>query len=398
MTQFSSIRWFILLLCTLTVIVVYTVPTLVLPVLFAEIAAELDLDIVQLGIAWGSISLSSMVVGLFGGAIGDRLGSQRMLSLACLLTGLLGMLRGLAPNYGLLLATFMLYGLVAPSLTPNLHKTGAYFFPSQRGISTSVIALGFAFSLFVGSRYTATWLSPLVGGWRNVLFLFGGFGILFAAIWHFVVPDNILPPPTDRERPFFDAIFSSLGHVLKIRQVWIVGLASALFWACFRGFSGYTPLYLRGLGWDAATADAALSTFFLSSMLLTLPLGFLSERVGTRRPFLVAAMLASGGGVLLLGVGNEAWFVTALFVSGLMFDAFMAIHQAEVLSFKGVGAYAGSALGLLVMFREAGGFLSPPIGNWLASQFGANIPFFFWGTMGLLAAGVFLLLPKKSPM
>ncbi|MEM7113598.1 MAG: MFS transporter [Chloroflexota bacterium] len=397
MNQSPATRWLILALCTLIVIVVYTIPALMLPVLFAEIAADLNLDIVQLGIAWGSISLSSIVVGLFGGAIGDRLGSHRMVALACLLIGLLGILRGFAPNYTLLLVTFMLFGLVAPSLPPNLHKAGAHFFPTQRGVSTSIISIGFAFALFIGSRYTATWLSPLVGGWRNVMFLFGGFGILFAAIWFFLVPASIMPQPSNQERPFFEAIFSSLRRVLQAREMWIVGLGSTLFWACFRGFAGYTPLYLRGLGWDAADADAALSTFFLSSMLLALPLTIWSERIGTRRPFLVVAMLTAGGGILSLGLGNERWVVVALVVAGLMFDAFMAIHQAEVLSLDGLGAYAGSALGLLVMFREVGGFLSPPFGNWLASQFGASVPFFFWGSMGLLAGAVFLLLPQKSP-
>ena len=79
MTPSNPIRWSILMLCVLTVIIVYTVPTILLPVLFAEIAVDLDLDIVQLGIAWGSLSLSSIFVGLFGGAIGDRLGSHKLL-------------------------------------------------------------------------------------------------------------------------------------------------------------------------------------------------------------------------------------------------------------------------------------------------------------------------------
>ncbi len=272
-------RWLILSLCALTVIIAYTVPTIMLPVLFAEIAGELELDIVQLGVAWGSISLSSIVVGLFGGAIGDRLGSRKMLGMACILAGVLGMLRSFAPNYVVLVGTFMLYGLVAPSIPPNLHKAGACLFPNQRGISTGTISLGFAFALFMGSRYTATWISPLVGGWRNVLLWFGGATILFGLIWLFAVPNERLPQPANMERPFFEAVFSSLRHVLRVREMWIVGIASLLFWACFRGFAGYTPLYLRGLGWSAAEADNALSTYFLASMILALPLTYCDCRI-----------------------------------------------------------------------------------------------------------------------
>ena len=103
-------RWGVLLLCTLTVLIPFTIPSLLLPVLFAEMAADLDLNILQLGFAWGSISLASLFVGLFGGALGDRFGSRLTLGVACILIGILGALRGLAPNYILLLVTFMLYG------------------------------------------------------------------------------------------------------------------------------------------------------------------------------------------------------------------------------------------------------------------------------------------------
>ena len=98
---------------------------------------------------------------------------------------------------------------------------------------------------------------------------------------------------------------------------------------------------------------------------------------------------------MLLGFGNEAWIIPGLVIAGLMFDAFMAIHQAAVLDLKGVGVFAGSALGLLVMYREIGGVFSPPIGNWLA-QYGEAVPFFFWGGMGLLAAVAFIFLPKRA--
>ncbi len=391
----SATGWLILALCTLTTIFVYAIPTLALPVLFGEIAAELNLDVFQLGVAWGAISLSAMLVGLFGGAIGDRFGSKRTLGVVCLLIGILGALRGFSSSYIMLVGTFMLYGLVAPSLPPNLHKTGAYFFPQRRGIATGTISLGFAFALFLGVRYTATWLSPLAGGWRNVLFLFGIFGVLIGTIWLGLVPDKILPQPSTTDRPFWGAIFDSLRHVVKVRELWIIGLAAMLFWACYRGFTGYTPIYLRGLGWDAAAADQALSNFFLSSLILAMPLIFLAEWSGKRRPFLMLAVLTMGSGIILLGSGSQARIGIGLIIGGVMFDAFMALHQAEVLDLKGIGVYAGSALGVLVMFREAGGFLSPPIGNWLA-QFGANIPFYFWGGLAVLAAILFLFLPSKS--
>ena len=79
-----------------------------------------------------------------------------------------------------------------------------------------------------------------------------------------------------------------------------------------------------------------------------------------------------------------------------MFDAFMAIHQANVLEVGGIGgAMAGTALGFVATLRDLGGFIGPPIGNALAEQNPAA-PFVFWGIMGLVGVVVYSFLPRKS--
>ncbi len=390
-------RWAILALCALTIILAFTMPTLMLPVLFAEMAEELDLTILQLGVAWGSISLSGIVISLFGGALGDRFGSKKTLAVACLLMGILGALRGLSSNYITLIATFMLYSLVAPAIPPNLHKAGAYLFPESKGISTGVISTGFAFSLFLGSRFLATWVSPTLGGWRNTLFMFGAIGIVFGLIWLFAVPDGVLPQPAGRDKPFFSGIFSGINRVIRVRELMIISAGSLLFWGCYRGFTGYVPIYLRNLGWDAVKADSALSNYFLASLIFALPIVYLAEKWGQRKPLLILAMLLNGVGVILIGTGNEFWIIVGLIAGGIMFDAYMALHQAEVLDLTGIGPFVGSALGILGVSREIGGLFSPPFGNWL-SQFGDTAPFFFWGGLGLVAALVYMILPKRKPV
>ena len=387
-------RWSVLMLCALTIIVVYTVPALMLPVLFAEIAAELNLDFVQLGIVWGSLSLSSLLIGLVGGALSDRWGSRISLVLICGLIALFGALRGFANSYLTLVTSMLLFGLVAPALPAVLHKTGAYLFSNQRSISTVTISTGFALSLFLGSRYTATWLSPALGGWRNVLFAFSALGLLFAVIWIFI-PKPYLAPPINQDEPLFPSLIKAVRHILKIREVWTIGIASLLYWGCVRGFIGYTPLYLRELGWSAETADSALSLFFLASLVFAIPSTFLSDHFGLRKTLLIGASGLAGLGIMFLGAGSGTLVYIGVIAAGALFDSYMANHQAALLDLKGVSVYTGSALGLIIMFRELGGFISPPIGNWLA-QFGLGTPFYFWGSLGIMAAVVYLFLPKPA--
>ena len=388
-TKANGSGWFILGICVLTVVMVYTVPTVLLPLLFAEISAELNLDIVQLGIVWGSTSLSSMVIGLVGGSLGDRFGSKRTLIVLCILLAAMGLLRSYANSYQTLVATMLLYGLIAPAIPPNLHKAGAFCFPDRRGISTVTISTGFAFALFVGSRYTATGLSPMLGGWRAVLQFFSLMALLFSVVW-LLVPNRFLPQPSKDDSPFFKAVFGSVQHVLRVREVWIIGFGSLLFWGAVRGFLGYAPLYLRNTGWEPSAADSTISLFFLASLFAAIPSTILAERMGTRRPLMIVAMLLTGVGIALIGSGNATLLTIGVIGAGLLFDSYMGNHQAAVLDLKGIGVYAGSALGTLVMFREAGGFIGPPIGNWLA-QFGDGVPFIFWGMMGLIAALIYAM-------
>src|SRR5688500_16117025 len=91
-------RWLVLGWCTLTAMFAFAIPTLALPVLFFEMAADLDLDILQLGSVWGTMSLTAMVIGLVGGTLGDRFGTRRTIGVACLLTGMFGALRGVVPS------------------------------------------------------------------------------------------------------------------------------------------------------------------------------------------------------------------------------------------------------------------------------------------------------------
>ena len=66
-------------------------------------------------------------------------------------------------------------------------------------------------------------------------------------------------------------------------------------------------------------------------------------------------------------------------------------------------AYRCPGIGRIVVFCRpqgpktvaVGGFVSPPIGNWLAESNPAA-PFVFWAIMGLLGAAILTRLPKRS--
>ena len=94
-----------------------------MPVLFEEIAEELRLSLVQIGLVWGIGALAGTLTGLLAGAISDRYGVRRTLYVACLMVALAGALRGLANDLVTLVATVFLFGLATPFIAMNITKT-----------------------------------------------------------------------------------------------------------------------------------------------------------------------------------------------------------------------------------------------------------------------------------
>ena len=86
-------------LVVLTNMLVVAMPSMGMSVLAKEIAQDLDLDLVQVGIVWGIGSLPAILTNLLGGAIGDKVGAKRVLIVSTLLAGLLGAARGLAFDF-----------------------------------------------------------------------------------------------------------------------------------------------------------------------------------------------------------------------------------------------------------------------------------------------------------
>jgi MFS family permease len=179
--------------------------------------------------------------------------------------------------------------------------------------------------------------------------------------------------------------------------VWILGIGSLGMNACIMGFSAYLPTYLKAIGWANLDADRALSAFFLTSLTAVIPLSILSDRLRLRRGFLIFAALILSLGIGSLSVVDDALIVPVIALTGFVFDTFMAILNASVLEVEGVShVYAGTAIGFATMIRNLGGAFSPAVGNSLTT-IGLNIPFLFWGGMGLFAVVMFAFLLKAKP-
>jgi MFS family permease len=393
----TNYRWYILILAALTATFVSAAPMMCMPVLFDEIARELDLSLVQVGLVWGIGALAGTLTGMVAGAISDRLGARRALYISCMLAGPVGALRGFADDLVTLAATVFLLGLVMPMVMMSITKTcGLWFSRRQLGLANGIVAMGIALGFMVSSLISATTLSPWLGGWRNVLFFYSGIAMTFSVPWYLSQPSR-----NDVEVSVGKAGISlrqTIAHVIQIRNVWLMGLVLLGIGGCVDGTTGYLPLYLRGLGWPDATADGVLSTFSAASMVFVLPIALWSDRLITRKRVLMVAALILITGVGLLSVvdGEAVW--GAVSIAGLIRDGFMAVFMTMLIETEGVGTtYMGTAMGLVMFFSGMGRLLAPPLGNSLAYKAPA-LPFVFWASLAVVGFLALLLVREGKAL
>jgi MFS family permease len=388
-------RWYVLGLGAVINLIVFAMGTTCMPVLFSEIADELGLNVVQLGAVWGFSSIASIFSIVTAGFLADRFGAKRILFIACMIAGVFGATRGLSNSFGSLIVTSLLFGLAAEAVPVIVIKNaGLWFHDKDLGTAQSIITAMVGVGMMLGAMISATWLSPLLGGWRNVLYFYGALSVIAGFVWLLTVPE---PPITQTSsNAAVRSPRQALGHLLRIKSVWLIAIGMMGFAGGNKGLTGYLPLYLRDIGWTAAAADGALAVYNAAGAILAIPLALLSDKLGLRKPVLIPGLVITVISVGLFGAvtGPAVWLLAV--VAGAARDMIWALAATMTVETEGIGpAYAGAAVGTVHTFTRIGYTYAPPAGNAFAS-IQSGLPFVFWAGMSMIAVFAFLFVREKG--
>ncbi|OGO19918.1 MAG: hypothetical protein A2144_12790 [Chloroflexi bacterium RBG_16_50_9] len=357
--------------------------------LFQEISDDLGLNLVQIGWVWGITGLAGLFAAIPAGLFSDKFGVTRTLFFACLLQGIFSALRGTAGGFISLTTIVFFFGLFGVPMSFTTHQAaGKWFSGRQLGFANGVLAMGMGFGVTVGSMVNATLLSPLFGGWRNLMFVYGAIAVIISLLWFKARRSppgqgEVVKPPN--KVPFREA----LSHVIRIRALWLIAVAYMFIVGFGNGIIGYLPLYLRSIGWTAVSADGALATMSAASVVGVVPMAMLSDKIGLRKGIISMTILLSiiGGGLLAAFAGPTVWLSAAMI--GLVREGVSAILITMIMETEGVGAaYSGTALGVSMSLAFLGNFLGPPIGNRLA-VINPSFAFIFWSGLAVVALIIF---------
>jgi MFS family permease len=391
-------RWYVLILSALTFAFSVGMQQICMSVLFKEISEELGLNLVEIGVIWGIPALAGLFFVFIGGLLSDRYGAKRVMGIACILAGLAGALRGVAGDFTSLVVFTFFMGMALWVIPSSVFKTNAAWFSGRPlVIANSAVSAGMGLGLTVGALTSAAILSPLLGGWQNVVFLYGGISVIFGLLWLLTVREADLPGSADSKGGV--PLRQSISRVFPIKSLWFIGLTLLGYTGCIQGMTGYLPTYLRNIGWTVARADGTLAAFTAVSALGAVPLALLAYKLGLKKAVLFPALLVAIVGMALLPLVDGVMVCVLVILIGVSRDGFMAILLTMSTETEGIGVvYAATAMGLAQTVLNIGSLISPPLGNSLADP--ANpaspFPFFVWAAFGLLALVAFIFVKETG--
>jgi predicted MFS family arabinose efflux permease len=399
--QNPNYGWYILLLTGLTYAIIAGINRLCMPVLFTEVKHDLGLSVTQIGFIWGMDPLAGVFVGLPAGLLADRFGIKKTLTVLCILARIFGAIRGFSTSFLTLSATMFLFGLMsaaAPAIIPKV--TAEWFNDKRLALANALLNVMWSLGSMFATITTATYFSPLLGGWKHVLFAFGAPAVLLGLLWLFTgrEPDRSqhASEKTSIRVPFREAF----SHVIRMKEVWLIGLITLTNWGASMGLFGYLPYYLENTaGWSKAAAGNTITVFSGFMLVGSIPMALLSDRLNSRKGVLILSMTALVACLFLIPFVSETWVWVIIVVGAFLRSGASSLFNVMIFETPGIGSkYGGTAIGLASTVSMIGAFIAPPIGNRL-EQFGQHWPFIFWGFLALIGIPLMLLLKthKKNP-
>ncbi len=285
-----------------------------LPLLYPTIMAELRFGYSQLGLLVAISRGVGQGLQWLPGYLSRFVRRKTLMGVGTICQGIFYGLSGLANSFTSLLGSLTLNALAGSPQHPNGNSLILdYFGKAHRG---RVLAIHYA------GGNVGTVFVPLVGallltnfGWRMSLFFFAIPGIVIGLFMLLGIKEEReeLQPVEVKERPTFGR--ETLA-ILRNRNVrWVI--AAQATGAGGRGLGivvTFVPLYLtQGLGLTVLNTGALFTIMMIGSVIGPMLAGFISDRIGARKPVLMTSYLAStlatitlvhlgGGGAWLLPV------------------------------------------------------------------------------------------------
>ncbi len=325
--------------------------------LVPNVAGELLLTNAEAGFLFSVSILTLMVFRIPWGILFDRKGFKKTFTLALVLMGAFGLARGFATDYVSLLIVQFFLGVGLSGVIPIIPRLVSCWFPSRRiGAATGVCLAGFPMGDLAALSLTPQLLT-VVGGWRQVFLVYGGFCLLLVILW-WIFADRTDTSPNSLTQTSLKTEFVKL---LKNRLVWVLTGLYFCAGGCYDTLLVWLPSVMQARGMDALSASFVACMLPAGFLFSTLVVGAFSDKLGLRKPFVLFMGAASGPAVFLTGILVGAPVYVTAFSSGLFTVGVLTLILAIPVESTRLSRSLSSTLGIVASLGNLGSFILPTI-------------------------------------
>jgi len=401
-------RWWMLFQMCIVAFIIPGCAYAIMPVLFQEIAQPKDvglgLTLVQLGAIWAMLPLALGLFSIPMGIAADRYGVRLLIGLSAIIAGVFGACRGMSGGFVSLLTWMFLFGAGYAAISTNIPKfVGTWFKSKELGMANGIVLSAYSLGAGLAIQFGGSFLSPAVGGWRNILYIVGLLSLAAGVLWFI----NVKSPKIDVSGAGAthgrtgsgsqQNLFHGFAVTLRIRDMWFLVICQMLFLAGNMGALGYLPMYLVGKGISKATAygNVSLTMYFFVLGAILVPM--ISDRLGTRKYVYFVTVGITGLSLMSVPFATGPALSAAFIVYGFFSGGYI-IPRVVPVEHPRIGlALTGVAFGMITCVGFLGGFISPIVGNAYAAKAGGDSAIILWSILVLLAAFLFLFVTETHP-
>ena len=133
------------------------------------------------------------------------------------------------------------------------------------------------------------------------------------------------------------------------------------------------PVFLKSIGASEIEISLVISLSSVAGTALMLPAGYIMDRVGERKMFLVGLLLWAGS-TLFIALAKNWRTVAFLYVFHGIADAFVGPARMTLISSTSTPATEATVFSLMSLDWSIGGTVAPPVSGYLAEKMGWQVP------------------------